>query len=338
VNSVTVLLAARASWLTYRYRSVAYFARQRRTLFTVAFVLVPLASVPELLMSPILIMGDDTADIRLRVGAFFLVLLLWSTWVGVNRPFQACTTHFVALSVVVSPSFARINAAVPLVITGWPLVPFLFGAALVGRPERLPWYAAALFLSAASGFIVDALGWRYRHRCAAWIHGGASRWSVLGRHAIVDALPMGKPWLAMRYLLIALCAMCSFRWINEGGISAPEVLCGMAGIIVWVLRGVADVLRVETHRLVPMLSTTRSLHALCVARLLVLTILASVIVLLVGMFVSSGFASIAVLLSGLVGGATLLGVLRHLRMDGAADWLAAFSPLIAGMARLAWPS
>ncbi|WP_072321461.1 hypothetical protein [Luteibacter sp. UNCMF366Tsu5.1] len=289
-------------------------------------------------MSPVLIMGDHTADIRLRVGAFFLVLLLWSTWAGVNRPFQACTTHFMVLSVVAPPRIARLNAAVPLVITGWPLVPLSFGAAFVGRPERLPWYVAALFLSAASGFIVDALGWRYGQRCAVKIHGGASRRSVLVRHAVVDALPMGKPWLAMRYLLIALCAMCGFRWIDEGDISAPEVLCGTAGIIVWVLRGVADVLRVETHRLVPMLSTTRSLHKLCVARLLVLTILASAIVLIVGMFVSSSFASIAVLLSAVIGGATLLGMLRHLRMDGAADWLAAFSPLIAGMARLAWPS
>jgi len=331
-------LLVRATWLTYRYRSTFYFAERKRLIFVVAFLLAPLASIPELVVSPVMIIVDADAALRLRGGAFALLSSIWTIWIAATRSFVATAHDFTILRGAMPFGMRTFHAALWLAAMGWPLAPLSILIALAATGDVTCRALGALTLSALAGIAASSAG-RYVHGWyGRWGYDGRSRLVVFSRSALTDVFPAGRPALLVRYLAGLGCVVFAVQASPAPSPDVTILLCVVSGTLLWIMRdAVANLLR-ETLQLAPILSTTRFLPCLCVARLIAMSAMFSLILAAVATSMPGSLWAVAVILTIVACGTAMLVGFRVMRLADSWDWVAICSPVIIATLRYACQS
>lgn len=326
-----------ATWQTYRYRSTACFLRHRRKLLLWAFLLAPVASVPELLVSPALVLGDATVDHRLRVGAFCLLVGISSVWVASQRSFVASAADFAVLHSVGSSVWLRFSASLRYVVVAWPLGPVVLLVAIVGDDATRFGGVMGSFAGMAAAIGLNLFAGASRTRIDHYAANHARRRRLLVRMAMLEAVPIGNPALAARCIVAVGCGLGVVRVvevpIDGGGIL---VLCLAASVVVWMVREAVESRRRETLRQAPILAVTGYGYRLCAARTASLLCLMQCQILIVGTVMPEGFLQLMSLATLVAAGGVMLGVRRFRGAPRMSDWLVVCVLVGCGMGAYLW--
>jgi len=119
---------------SYRFASRDFFRSRQRTILLLGSVLMPLASIPEALLSPLLILGDPKVDPLGRCFTTVIDLVLWNAWIASQRHFIPPIRDVSVVTVFMRPQMTAICVALRYCILSWPAI-FLFLALQCVRDE-----------------------------------------------------------------------------------------------------------------------------------------------------------------------------------------------------------
>lgn len=120
LQAMTATRMAAAMLASYHRSSRHFFKAQQRTVLLVGFVLVPLATIPEALFSPLLMLGDPELGTAGRGLGLVVQFVLWSAWIASQRRFVPSIQDMAALELLLSSLSKVLCVAVRYAIFSWP--------------------------------------------------------------------------------------------------------------------------------------------------------------------------------------------------------------------------
>jgi len=125
-------------WLTgamlksYRCASRDFFRSRQRTILLLGCVLSPLASIPEALLSPLLVLGDPQVGLLGRSFAIVIDFFLWNAWIASQQHFILSIRDVSVVHVVMRSSTIALCVALRYFILSWPAFLVLLALQLLG--------------------------------------------------------------------------------------------------------------------------------------------------------------------------------------------------------------
>lgn len=128
MHSASLMRIAWAMVMSYRCASRDFVKSRQKTVLLLGFALMPLASIPEALFSPLLMLGDPGVGPLGRSLGLTIVFFLWNAWMASQQDFVPSIHDMDVIKVAMSSPAIAFAVALRYCILSWPA--FLLVASL----------------------------------------------------------------------------------------------------------------------------------------------------------------------------------------------------------------
>ena len=267
---VSSILIVQAMVATYARSSKAFYRTKKNHILVASFLLAPLASIPEALLSPYFLLGEETVRWWVRCSAFGCHACIWHVWISSHRRFIPLISSFFQLYPRLPYVVRGALACCRYGIFSWPVVAICVAMYAVDRHRAFAsqWYVLGGFVLACIVVAISSRGrsvskteWTFiRFRC------GLILWQ-----AVQDVASWRHSANAMRHVCIffaiALSHTVALRSGLAGGASWVVLLGSFAGFL--SVRGLVDAASDRTFSECPVLLQCARYSDLVLARVVV---------------------------------------------------------------------
>lgn len=258
VPAFSVTRIAWAMLTSYRRSSRDFFRSRQRTVLLVGFALVPLASIPEALLSPLLVLGDPEVSLSGRALGSAVHLFLWNAWIASQRRFVSSIQDMSAVAVLMSSSTIMLGVTLRYFILSWPV--FLLFAWLhflhdgSGRAEGAQ---LALCVAVVASCVMSEWRERRTKRHRVWTSACTSKTSLLFRHALSGVASWSDPRVpclhACSLIALVITYVILSRLNSSDGVIAISLIGSLSALL--PLRALLDLASQRTKDDCPLLLT-----------------------------------------------------------------------------------
>jgi len=118
---VSLLVWVAGAMLTsYRHASRDFFRSRQKTILLLGSMLMPLASIPEALLSPLLVLGDPQIGSLGRCFALVIDLFMWSAWLSSQQHFIPSIREVGVVNGVMRSPMIALCAVLRYCMFSWP--------------------------------------------------------------------------------------------------------------------------------------------------------------------------------------------------------------------------
>lgn len=271
---VLFVLIVRAMGATYARSSKAFYRAKKNHILVASFILAPLASVPEALLSPYFLLGEEAVLWWVRCLAFVCHLCIWHVWISSHERFIPLTSGFCQLYPRLSIMMRGALACCRYGIFSWPLLVVVGAMYVVDRHRAYAsqWYSFAGFALACIVITISSRGGSISKPEWVFIR---FRYGLIFCQAARDVASWRHSANAMRhvgmFVAIALSHGIAVRSGSASSTSWVVVLGSFAGFL--PVRGLVDTASERTLSDCPMLLCCSRYSDLVIARSFVASVI-----------------------------------------------------------------
>lgn len=189
---------------TYRGALGEVVRKKQRTLFFFAFVFGPIAAIPQLAFSPVLMLSDSNVSVRYRSTSALLVGIAWLSWVRSQRSLVDRPRAYHLIDVGVSRTQMALGDVFRAAIVCWPLLLLCMALRSVCDANGVRLTMAYLIAVTATATLIDLFFGSMRRRICGRQTRVTSGAMILVRYAARDVLAWTQPRNAWYHFISAL--------------------------------------------------------------------------------------------------------------------------------------